>query len=373
MKKRILFVFGTRPEAIKLAPLIYLLKKNEKYFDVTTCSTGQHQSLLNGIFEVFNISIDENLNCLVQGNNLNDTFLNINSKLNGFLDNKNFDYVVVHGDTLSTLTGSLIAFLKKIKIIHIEAGLRTFNKLEPWPEEINRSIVGILADYHFAPTKKSYDNLVKFNLNNVYNVGNTVIDAIKHIDLYMTKNKALIDYNINMKFNFFNKSNKYILLTFHRRENYGDGFESICKAMLRIVNDFDIEIIFPVHLNPNVKKVVNSLLLNNDKIHLVAPLEYLDFVYFMSNSFLLITDSGGIQEESTYFKKPVLICRNTTERPEVIECGIAKLVGTNELLIYNEVEKLINDKNYYDSFYPKYMPFGDGTTCEKIKEIMISL
>jgi UDP-N-acetylglucosamine 2-epimerase (non-hydrolysing) len=373
MKKRILFVFGTRPEAIKLAPLIYLLKNNEKYFDVTTCSTGQHQALLNGIFDIFNITIDEDLNCLVQGKNLNDTFLNINSKLNAFLDGKNFDYVVVHGDTLSTLTGSLVAFLKKIKIIHIEAGLRTFNRNEPWPEEINRSIVGILADYHFAPTKKSYDNLINFNLKNVYNVGNTVIDAIKHIDKYISKNESSIEKKIIKKFDFFNKSNNTILLTFHRRENYGNGFENICKAMLRIVNDFDIEIIFPVHLNPNVKQVVNSLLINNDKIHLISPLEYVDFVFFMSKSFLLITDSGGIQEESTYFKKPVLICRNATERPEVIECGIAKLVGTDDILIYNEVEKLINDKNYYDSFYPKYMPFGDGSTCEKIEEIMINL
>ena len=373
MKKNILFVFGTRPEAIKLAPLIYLLKNNEKYFDVTTCSTGQHQSLLNGIFEIFNISIDENLNCLVQGNNISDTFLNINSKLNAFLNNKNFDYVVVHGDTLSTLSGSLFAFLKKIKLIHIEAGLRTFNKHEPWPEEINRSIVGILADYHFAPTKKSYDNLISLNFKNVYNVGNTVIDAIKYIDLYLNNNLYIIESNIKKNFNFYNKSKKFILLTFHRRENYGNGFENICNAMLRIAKDFDIEIIFPVHLNPNVKKVVNSLLNNNEKIHLVSPLQYLDFVFFMSNCFLLITDSGGIQEESTYFKKPVLICRNTTERPEVIECGIAKLVGTNDNLIYNEVDKLINDKNYYDSFYPQYMPFGDGSACEKIKDIIINL
>jgi len=371
IKKKILFVFGTRPEAIKLAPVIKAFLVSDQY-EIITCSTGQHMKLMDGVFNVFGVPIDFNLEALNPGDDLSTLYSRIIYRLQDLLKKINPDLIFVHGDTISTLAAATCGFLLKIPIGHIEAGLRTYDKTQPWPEEINRSIVGILADFHFPPTKISYENLKSLKIQNLFLVGNTIIDSVKYVNNLIHSSPLELNKYYN-KFDFINFEEKIILVTLHRRENYGDGFKNVCLAIKELALKGNTQFVFPVHFNPNVKNVVDDILKDISNVYLIEPLEYLDFIFLMSQSFAIITDSGGIQEEATFFKLPILICRNTTERPEVVEAGIAKLVGTDKDLIINEITKLLEDQKYYQNIQSIAPPFGIGDSSDKILEVIKSV
>jgi len=362
-----LFIFGTRPEAIKLAPLIKEFEKNNLDFKV--CITAQHREMLDQVINFFDIKVDYDLDIMKQNQSLFELTANLIKRLEEVLNDYNPTLTIVQGDTTTAFVGALSSFYKKIKIAHIEAGLRSFEKYSPFPEEINRSLIGKLADFHFAPTSKTKENLLKEGIkNNVYVVGNTVIDAL-FLTLRLIKERGEDKYY--EKYDFIDFSKKIILLTSHRRENWGKPLENICKAVLEIANTFkDIEIVFPVHLNPNVRNIVFKYLNGKNNIHLIEPLKYPDLVWLMSKSYLILTDSGGIQEEAPSLGKPVLVLRNVTERTEIIEAGCGKLVGTNKESIVKNVIKLLTDKNEYQKMSKAINPYGDGTTSKKIVRIL---
>lgn len=378
--KKILLVFGTRPEAIKMAPLIKLLE-NESAINSKVCVTAQHREMLDQVLEMFEIKPDYDLNLMKEGQTLFDITSSVLLGVEKVLDDYIPDLVLVHGDTTTTSSTALAAFYKKIKVGHIEAGLRTNNIYSPWPEEANRQITGTLSHYHFAPTNNSKMNLINENKNikNIIVTGNTVIDA-----LFLMLNK--IENNIELKIKvinslyshyMFDESKKIVLVTGHRRENFGEGFINICKALKLIaINNPSIDIVFPVHLNPNVQKPVNELLSDIKNIYLIKPLEYESFIYLMSKAYLIITDSGGIQEEAPSLGKPVLVMRESTERPEALAAGTVKLVGTNFKLIIDETEKLLNNKKEYDIMSKAHNPYGDGNASKRIidfiKETLIN-
>lgn len=367
--KKLLFVFGTRPEAIKMIPVINKLKQNG--YKVEVCTTGQHKEMLQQVLDMFAIQPDYELNIMQPNQTLADITSNILNKMDVIYANNSFDMVLVHGDTSTTLAASLSAFYHKIPVAHIEAGLRTYNVYNPWPEEMNRQVVSKIATYHFAPTEEAKENLYAEGINeNIIVTGNTVIDA-----LYLTLNSIILPNEINIKqslvenFPVLEKIflQKYILVTGHRRENIGQDFIQVCQALKEIaLKNPDISIVYPVHLNPNVQKIVYGMLQDVENIYLLPPLPYLEFILVMNHSYLIITDSGGIQEEAPSLGKPVLVTRNTTERPEAVHAGVVKLVGTDTNLIYQTCQELLDNNDLYLSIARKTNPYGDGNASDRI-------
>ncbi|MDL2346068.1 non-hydrolyzing UDP-N-acetylglucosamine 2-epimerase [Campylobacter hyointestinalis] len=372
--KKVLLVFGTRPEAIKMAPLVKEFQKQEEII-TKVCVTAQHRQMLDQVLDIFGIDPDFDLNVMKEGQDLYDITTNVLLGMREIFREFKPDIMLVHGDTSTTFSASLAAFYSKIKIGHVEAGLRTHNIYSPWPEEANRQLTGVLANYHFAPTVNSKDNLIRENKNSdsIIITGNTVIDAL-FLALHEIQNNQYLKSKILNAINevyAINQSRKFILVTCHRRENFGNGFINICEALKTIaLNNPDIDIVYPVHLNPNVQKPVNEILANIKNIYLVKPLEYEKFVYLMSKSYFIITDSGGIQEEAPSLGKPVLVTRDTTERPEALEAGTVKLVGSEKKLIIEEAQKLINDSMEYEKMSMSHNPYGDGSACKKIVEFI---
>lgn len=367
---KILLVFGTRPEAIKFAPLYWECKKYSDFFDVKVCVTAQHRQMLDQVLNFFEIKPDYDLNLMKENQTLFDVTANSLKGLEKIYDDFKPDLVFVQGDTTTAFVGVLAAFYKKIKVAHLEAGLRSFQKYSPFPEEINRVLVGNLADYHFAPTKLAKRNLKREGIkNNVYVVGNTVIDA-----LYMALKNIKSNQEIRTKIEKFFKSTidykeseKIILVTGHRRESFGEGFENICKALKKIASKYkEIKIIYPVHLNPNVREPVNRILNGIENICLLEPLDYPYLIWLLSKSYLVLTDSGGIQEEAPALGKPVLVMREVTERTEGIEAGTAMLVGTDIEKIVKYVSMLSEDSDKYNKMSMAINPYGDGKSSERI-------
>lgn len=373
--RKILVVFGTRPEAIKMAPLVKIME-NRNDIDFKICVSAQHRQMLDQILDVFDIKPDYDLNIMSENQDLYDITFKILCGMKNILNDFRPDVVLVHGDTTTASAVALAAFYQKIKVAHVEAGLRTYNLYNPWPEEANRQIVGVLSGIHFAPTTKSAENLIKERKDkkNIFVTGNTVIDALFYM-IEKIKNdtafKAKILSSIN---NEYRKSDnrKFILVTGHRRENFGEGFLQICEALKTIaINNPNIDIVYPVHLNPNVQKPVKSILSDITNIYLINPLKYEEFIYLMSNCYFIITDSGGVQEEAPSLGKPVLVMRETTERPEAIEAGTVKLVGACKSGIIKAAQELIDDEDEYKKMSKASNPYGDGKACEKILEILI--
>lgn len=365
--KKILVVFGTRPEAIKMAPLIKALI-NDKRFECIVCTTGQHKEMLEQVLSLFDISVNYDLNVMSPGQTLADISSRIVSNLSPILADIKPDIVLVHGDTATTLAATISAYFNKIPVGHIEAGLRTGNLYSPWPEEGNRKVTTTLTQIHYAPTETAKKNLLMENVpeHSIIVTGNTVIDA-----LLETKKKIDNDHSLRRKaensFPFLSPDRKIILVTGHRRESFGGGFERICDALLQIAyKHSDVDIVYPMHLNPNVKGPVTRSLANVSNIHLIDPLEYPQFVYLMDRSHIVLTDSGGIQEEAPSLGKPVLVMRETTERPEAVEAGTVRLVGTNSERIAKEIDGLLADNNLYNAMSHRHNPYGDGRACNVI-------
>jgi len=379
--KKILIVFGTRPEAIKMAPLVKFFENKSNDFILKVCVTAQHREMLDQVLELFEIQPDYDLNIMKAGQDLYDVTSHVLLGMKDVLIDFNPDVVFVHGDTSTTSSTALAAFYQQIKVAHVEAGLRTGDLYSPWPEEANRQMTGVLASYHFAPTETSRENLLKENKtpDNIIVTGNTVIDAL-YLALDKIKNnttlKAQIIKSIEEEVNsekFDLENSKFILVTGHRRENHGEGFINICKGLKEVAtNNPDVHIIYPVHLNPNVQKPVNELLSSVENIHLISPMQYEAFIYLMDKSYFIITDSGGVQEEAPSLGKPVLVMRDTTERPEALEAGTVKLVGTNSQIIVKEAQKLLDDEVAYGLMSKAHNPYGDGTACQKIVEYFLT-
>ncbi len=373
--KKILIVFGTRPEAIKMAPIIQKLKKEEDCYETRVCVTAQHREMLDQVLDLFKINPDYDLNIMQPDQDLDEVASKILIKLKSVLDDFLPDLVLVHGDTITTFAASLSAYLKKIKVGHVEAGLRTGDLFSPWPEEGNRKLTSILTDYHFAPTALSKKNLLDEGIDEskIFITGNSVIDALQ-ITVNRIENdkklKSQIEKRVE-KSGFVNLSSKFILVTGHRRENFGQGMLNICESLKVLAkNNLDINFLYPVHLNPNVRKPVNDLLSDISNIKIVEPFEYEEFIYLMSKSYLILTDSGGIQEEAPSLGKPVLVMRNKTERPEAIEAGTVKLVGSDKDKIVKEVQKLLDNYEEYQKMCKAINPYGDGKTSKRIIEIL---
>lgn len=372
MKKKVLLVFGTRPEAIKMAPLALQLKQQQDCFETKVCVTGQHRQMLDQVLELFNLSPDFDLNLMKPGQTLSDITSGVLKGLEQVFAEWMPDVVLVHGDTATTFAASLAAYYHKIAVGHVEAGLRTGDIYSPWPEEANRKLTGALTTYHFAPTQSSYNNLVKENIapNSITITGNTVIDALLTVKSKVETDQEIIN-QFEQQFDFLDSAKKLILVTGHRRENFGQGFLNICSALANIAKQYpEVQIVYPVHLNPNVQKPVNELLSDISNIYLIAPQDYLPFVYLMNRSYLILTDSGGIQEEAPSLGKPVLVMRDTTERPEAVDAGTVKLVGTDATLIQQSVIELLENSSLYQTMAAAHNPYGDGTACAQIIEVL---
>ncbi|ELR63779.1 UDP-N-acetylglucosamine 2-epimerase [Photobacterium marinum] len=366
-KKRILTVFGTRPEAIKMAPLVHALADDAR-FEAKVCVTAQHREMLDQVLDLFEIIPDYDLNLMKAGQTLNDVTARILLELKPVLQEFNPDVVLVHGDTATTFAASLAAYYEQIAVGHVEAGLRTGNIYSPWPEEANRKLTGALTKYHFAPTETSKQNLLKENYDeqNISVTGNTVIDA-----LLMVKEKIDSDADLNATlaalFPFLDENKKLILVTGHRRESFGGGFERICQALAETAKLHpDTQILYPMHLNPNVREPVNRILGGIENVFLIEPQQYLPFIYLMSRANIILTDSGGIQEEAPSLGKPVLVMRDTTERPEAVAAGTVKLVGTDIEKIVSNLNTLLTDEVAYQAMSYAHNPYGDGKACERI-------
>lgn len=374
-KKRVLIVFGTRPEAIKMAPLVKEFEKESESFKTKVCITAQHREMLDQVLDFFEIVPDYDLNLMKPNQNLYSLTSDIILNLKPVLEDFKPDYVFVHGDTTTTMATSIAGFYSGAQICHVEAGLRTFNMQSPFPEEMNRSVTAVLANIHFAPTLTSKQNLLNENKQdeNVIITGNTVIDALLY-SVRKVNSNDFSDEEIESLKKSVNTSKRLILVTGHRRENHGQGFINICKALKQIAfENKDCEIIYPVHLNPNVQKPVYELLENIQNVKLIAPLSYPAFVWLMEKAYLIITDSGGVQEEAPSLGKPVLVMRDTTERPEAVDAGTVLLVGTDVDKIVSETNKLLNDKEFYNRMSLLHNPYGDGTACNKIVEFISKL
>lgn len=369
--KKILLVFGTRPEAIKMAPLVKEFQKDTEHFETKVCVTAQHRQMLDQVLEVFGITPDYDLNIMAPNQDLYDITSKVLLGLRDVLKDFAPDVVLVHGDTTTSMAASLAAFYRQIAVAHVEAGLRTYDMLSPWPEEMNRQVTDRICTYYFAPTGQSRQNLLRENIEEkkIFVTGNTVIDALlMAVDIIATKTgmEEQIHKEIQEK-GYTVGERDYILVTGHRRENFGEGFLHICKAIRELASQYpDIDIVYPVHLNPNVQKPVYELLSGLDNVFLISPLDYLPFIYAMQHSILLLTDSGGVQEEAPSLGKPVLVMRNTTERPEAVEAGTVKLVGTDADTIVGNVVELLRNKELYKRMSETHNPYGDGQACERI-------
>lgn len=378
-----MLVFGTRPEAIKMAPLVKEFQKHPERFETIVCVTGQHREMLDQVLHIFEIKPDYDLNIMKQGQDLYDVTARVLIGMRDVLKEAQPDVVLVHGDTTTSTAAALAAFYQQIPVGHVEAGLRTHNIYSPWPEEMNRQITGRIATYHFAPTPLSRQNLLAEGVkeNQITVTGNTVIDALYMVVDKIRRDKALdaeletllkdAGYDVNRLAN----GKKLVLITGHRRENFGDGFIHMCMAIKDLTKKYpDVDFVYPMHLNPNVRKPIHEVfgedLSNLGNMFFIEPLEYLSFVYLMEKSTVVLTDSGGIQEEAPGLGKPVLVMRDTTERPEALEAGTVKLVGTNYERIVHEVSELIENQEYYDRMSKAVNPYGDGLACRRIVEMI---
>ena len=379
-----MLVFGTRPEAIKMAPLVKALQKKSREFQTIVCVTGQHREMLDQVLQIFDIQPDYDLNIMKQGQDLYDVTARVLTGMRDVLKEVKPDVVLVHGDTTTSTVAALAAFYQQIPVGHVEAGLRTHNIYSPWPEEMNRLLTGRLATYHFSPTPLSRNNLIKESVDdrNIIITGNTVIDALYWVVDKIKNNKELDNeledilskagYDVNR----LNNGKKLVLITGHRRENFGDGFINMCTAIKDLTVKYpDLDFVYPMHLNPNVRKPIHEVFGENlsglKNMFFIEPLEYLSFVYLMEKSSIVLTDSGGIQEEAPGLGKPVLVMRDTTERPEALDAGTVKLVGTDYNKIVNEVSSLIDDKAAYEKMSKAVNPYGDGLACGRIVNALL--
>lgn len=377
--KKVMLVFGTRPEAIKMCPLVKEFQKYPNEFETIVCVTGQHREMLDQVLNIFDVTPDYDLNIMKQGQDLYDVTARVLVGMRDILKEVHPDIVLVHGDTTTSTASALAAFYQQIPVGHVEAGLRTHNIYSPWPEEINRQITGRIATYNFAPTSLSKDNLLREAIaeSSITITGNTVIDALywvvnkikSDVKLQQNLDEALMTagYNVNR----LSEGRKLVLITGHRRENFGDGFINMCTAIKDLTKKYpEVDFVYPMHLNPNVRKPIHEVfgddLSNLGNMFFIEPLEYLSFVHLMNKSTIVLTDSGGIQEEAPGLGKPVLVMRNTTERPEALEAGTVKLVGTDYNMIVGEVSRLIDDTEYYDTMSRAINPYGDGLACDRI-------
>lgn len=377
--KKVMLVFGTRPEAIKMCPLVKEFQKHSNEFETIVCVTGQHREMLDQVLNIFDVTPDYDLNIMKQGQDLYDVTARVLVGMRDILKEVQPDVVLVHGDTTTSTASALSAFYQQIPVGHVEAGLRTHNIYSPWPEEINRQITGRIATYNFAPTPLSKNNLLReaINEDSITVTGNTVIDALYWVvdkiktDAELQKNLDTVLDNAGYDVARLSDGKKLVLITGHRRENFGDGFINMCTAIKDLTKKYpEVDFVYPMHLNPNVRKPIHEVF-GEDLSHLgnmffIEPLEYLSFVHLMSKSTIVLTDSGGIQEEAPGLGKPVLVMRDTTERPEALEAGTVKLVGTNYEKIITEVSRLIDDAEYYDTMSKAVNPYGDGLACERI-------
>lgn len=368
---KVLTVFGTRPEAIKMAPVVKALA-TDPAFDAKVCVTAQHRQMLDQVLEIFSILPDFDLNLMKPGQDLSDITSNVLLGLRNVYAEWKPDIVVVHGDTTTTLAASLSAYYARLQVAHVEAGLRTHDKYAPWPEELNRRLTGAVADVHFAPTERSRANLLAEGIagGTVHVTGNTVIDA-----LLMVKRRLETDTVLAVaqqaRFPFLRSQARMVLITGHRRENFGGGFERICAAIGQLARQYPgVDFVYPVHLNPNVREPVNRILQGLGNVHLIEPQDYLPFVYLMTQSTLILTDSGGIQEEAPSLGKPVLVMRDTTERPEAVDAGTVRLVGTDQGVIVQEVQRLLEDASAYCEMARAHNPYGDGEAADRIRDIL---
>ena len=369
MALRVLTVFGTRPEAIKMAPVVKALSAAED-MDARVCVTGQHRQMLDQVLDLFDIRPDHDLAIMKPGQSLGDVTSEVLARLDPVLAEFKPDVVLVHGDTTTTLAASLAAYYRQVPVGHVEAGLRTGNIYSPWPEEINRKIAGAISELHFAPTQKAAANLRQEGVadDRIYITGNTVIDALQNVVRLIERNQAMAA-ELAGRFDL-SHDRRLILVTGHRRESFGEGFERICDALSKLAQRSDVEIVYPVHLNPNVKGPVDRLLSDCANVRLIEPLDYLPFVYLMSRSELIITDSGGVQEEAPSLGKPVLVMRETTERPEAVEAGTVRLVGTDPGLIVSTANALLDDPEAYAAMGRAHNPYGDGLASGRIVEAL---
>ncbi|WP_406868698.1 non-hydrolyzing UDP-N-acetylglucosamine 2-epimerase [Paraburkholderia fungorum] len=367
MNSRILLTFGTRPEAIKMAPLVRRLK-NTKGIDCFVCVTGQHREMLDQVLSLFRIRPHFDLNVMKRGQDLYDVTTSIVLGMRDVLTDCRPDLVLVHGDTTTTMAASLASFYQRIPVGHVEAGLRTGNLLSPWPEEANRKLTGVLAATHFAPTERARQNLLAENVpdDRIVVTGNTVIDALLHVRELLA-NDPQLRASAERHLPNLEADRRIVLVTGHRRESFGDGFERICSALAQLARAHpDADIVYPMHLNPSVREPVNRLLSNIPNVHLIEPLDYLPFVHLMDRAFLILTDSGGVQEEAPSLGKPVLVMRDTTERQEAVDAGVVKLVGTDAQKIFDGASQLLSDSRMYDAMSRGSNPYGDGNACERI-------
>jgi len=367
---KVLTLFGTRPEAIKMAPLVKTLAQTEGVESIV-CSTGQHRQMLDQVLQLFAIPVDHDLDVMVPGQTLNGLFARLMTRIDALLEELKPDCVLVHGDTTTATACCLAAFHRGIAIGHVEAGLRTGDLTQPFPEEMNRRVVDVMARWLFAPTVTSRDNLLQENLQgHIHITGNTVIDAL---DLTVQKldREPQIGEGFARRYPWLDAKRRLVLVTGHRRENFGDGFRQICQALGELAQRDDVQIVYPVHLNPQVRDVVMTVLGDNPNVHLIDPLDYLEFVWFMRRAYLVLTDSGGVQEEAPHLGKPVLVMRNTTERPEAVEAGTVKLVGTDSQRIVQAVQAFLDDAGLYAQVARSVNPYGDGKASERIVNALL--
>ncbi|BDU15469.1 non-hydrolyzing UDP-N-acetylglucosamine 2-epimerase [Lysobacter auxotrophicus] len=372
MSKKVMVVFGTRPEAIKMAPVVEALR-NLPGLETVVAVTAQHRQMLDQVLELFGIQPDEDLDVMQPGQTLAQLTGRILQGMTDLIARQQPDLVLVHGDTTTTFATALAAFYNRTAIAHVEAGLRTGDLYSPWPEEANRCLTGKLARLHFAPTDQSRRNLLDEGMSeaDVHVTGNTVIDALLSV-VDRFQRDAELSGKLADRFPFLDPSKRLVLVTGHRRENFGSGFEQICEALKQIASRGDVQVVYPVHLNPNVREPVNRILADADDVHLIEPLDYLPFVYLMSRSYMIITDSGGIQEEAPSLGKPVLVMRDTTERPEAVQAGTVLLVGTDSARIVEETNRLLDDASTYEAMARAHNPYGDGQAATKIAAIVRS-
>ena len=365
-------VFGTRPEAIKMAPLVHAIEAHPKLHAITVV-TAQHRQMLDQVLDIFGITPDADLDIMQPGQTLPDLTARIVQSITPVFAEHKPDLVLVHGDTSTTLSTALAAFYARVPIGHVEAGLRTGNMQSPWPEEMNRRLTAPLCSLHFAPTAKSRANLLSEGMadDSIFVTGNTVIDALLQVDSRLKSDDAL-HASMMDRFPFLNPGKRLILVTGHRRENFGDGFENICQALAAIARRDEVQIVYPVHLNPNVQEPVRRHLSGLDNVHLIEPQDYLPFVFLMQQAHIILTDSGGVQEEAPSLGKPVLVMRNTTERPEAVDAGTVRLVGTDKTHIVEEVGRLLDDLTAYARMSEAHNPYGDGRACERITQAIAS-